>query len=313
MRRLVLVLLTVVMVAAGCSQQQNNGQVGPGGSPSAGCPAQWTRISQQAWLQVDNNGDGRTDFPQALPGGGGGHLHEEFCAPVGVSVKGPTTLHIDLMSHQGFGGEGDKVDVGLAPGGDSLGRASAPAMTCGPKPAKCHGHATVTFNAPGGNNNLRVRYLPAHVESGERWFVGGELPIGSGSGDGFGGKSWLGDYANARVRNWDQLIGQSLSGTVPVEVFTKGDHINAASVHVDARFGADDEGWTVAVRGGEFRGTIGLDTTRLTNGWHCLAIRADAAGGGNRVHTGVIEFPIHVSNGGARAGNGTGGCFPGVS
>lgn len=272
------------------------------------------RISQQAWVQADNNGDGRVDFPQTLPPGGGGHLHEEFCAPVGQPLAaGRQTFHVELMSHQGFQGHGDKVDVGLAPGGTSLGSARAPDLNCGPKPAKCHQHVDVTFNSPGGNHNLRVRYLPATLPDGERWFVGGELPIGSGSGDGFGGKSWLGGYANARFSNLS-LFDHALSGTVQVPVYTKGDHINHALVHVDARFGADDEGRVVAVRDGEFRGNVALDTTSLSNGWHCLAVRADAGGVGNgRVHTGVIEAPILVSNPGHPSGNGTGACFPGVS
>ena len=310
MRRLAL-LTVVVLVAAGCAEHQSLRMEQPlpraAGNPNAVCPRDWLRVSQQAWVQADRNGDGRVDFPQSLPEGGGGHLHEEFCAPVGRQVSGPTTLHISLMAHQGFQGRGDTVDVALAPGGGSLGRAAAPSMTCRPKPAMCHGHTSVTFNAPGGDENLRVRYLPAHLPNGERWFVGGELPIGDGSGDGFGAKSWLGDYANARFRDLS-LFGRPLSGTVNVPVFTKGDHVNHSLVHVDARFGADDEGWVVAVRDGEFRGSVPLDTTGLTNGWHCLAVRADAQAGSGRVHTGVIEAPILVDHPGQRTANGTGSC-----
>jgi hypothetical protein len=314
MRRLALILLLPLLASCAVGQgRQGQGPVAAGGSPSASCPPGWTYISQQAWVQADKDGNGRVDFPQTLPPGGGGHLHAEFCAPLGVRISGRQMLHVELMSHQGFAGSGDKVDVGLAPGGDSLGRADAPPMLCGPKPAKCHGHVAVPFDAPGGDANLRVRYLPAHLPNGERWFPGGELPVGNGSGDGFGGKSWLEDYANARARNWQELIGKPLSGTVNVDVFTKGDHIRTALVHVDARFGADDEGIEIAARSGEFRGIVPLDTTQLTNGYHCLAIRADAQAGPGRLQTGVIEFPIRVHNEGARAGNGTGACFPGVS
>jgi hypothetical protein len=313
MRRLAL-FLVALLVAAGCAESQTGRGVHPlpraAGNPNAACPSGWLRISQQAWVQADRNGDGRVDFPQSLPQGGGGHLHEEFCAPVGQPISGRTTFHMDLMSHQGFQGRGDKVDVGLAPGGSSLGRASAPSMTCGPKPAKCHDHVSVTFDAPGGSENLRVRYLPATLPSGERWFVGGELPVGGGSGDGFGAKSWLDGYANARFRDLS-LFNRPLSGTVQVPVYTKGDHITKALVHVDARFGDDSEGRVIAVRDGEFRGNVPLDTTQLTNGWHCLSVRADAGGiGGGRLHTGVIEAPILVDNPGQRVeANGTGSCF----
>lgn len=309
-------LVAVVFMVGGlvsCSQQGGGPSNPQAGNPSAACPGGWLRISQQAWVQADGNGDGRVDFPQHLPSIGGGHLHEEFCAPVGVPLpQGRQTFHVDLMSHQGFQGHGKKVDVGLAPGGSSLGSAAAPDLNCGPKPAKCHGHTSVTFDSPGGNHNLRVRYLPATLPNGQRWFVGGELPIGNGSGDGFGGKSWLNGYANARFRDLS-LFRRALSGTVTVPVYTKGDAITKALVHVDARFGADSEGWTVAVRDGEFRGGVPLDTTKLTNGWHCLAVRADASIGGGALQTGVIEAPILVHNPGRPSGNGTGACFPGVS
>jgi hypothetical protein len=269
------------------------------------------RVSQQAWVQADRNGDGRVDFPQSLPNGGGGHLHAEFCTPAGASLSGNRTVHVDLMSHQGFGGEGDKVDIGDTPGGDSMGRADAPSMTCGPKPAKCHGHSSVTANFESGSDQFRLRYLPANLPNGERWFVGGQQ--GYNGDKTIGAKSWLGDYANAWVLNGADLARTPLSDTVQVQVYTKGDHINHALVHVDARFGADDEGRVVATRAGEFRGTVPLDTTTLTDGWHCLAVRADAGGvGAGRIHTGVIELPIYIDNG-RPDNNGTGGCFPNVS
>jgi hypothetical protein len=317
MRRLVL-LLAVVMIAAGCAEHAEHEatrMVQPlpraAGSPNATCPHDWLRVSQQAWVQADADGDGRVDFPQSLPEGGGGHLHAEFCAPVGLDHPSTLTFHVDLMAHQGFEGSGDAVDVGLSPDGHSLGRSDAPSMQCRPKPGKCHDHATVTASGiPGGEQSLRLRYLPATLPSGERWFVGGQTPIG-GLGQEWGGlcgKSWLGDYAVACFRDLS-LFGKPLSGTVTVPAWSKGDKVNHVLVHVDARFGDDSEGRTLAVRDGEWRGGVPLDTTELTNGWHCVAVRVDAAGGSGRVHTGVIEAPILVDNPGRRTANGTGSCF----
>jgi hypothetical protein len=318
MRRLVL-LLVVTLIAAGCAEHESarlvERKVLPlpreASSPNATCPVGWMRISQQAWVQADGDGDGRVDFPQSLPDGGGGHLHEEFCAPVGLDHGSTLTFHVDLMAHQGFDGTGDGVDVGLSPDGHSLGRSDAPSMGCGPKPAKCHDHVTVTASGiPGGEQSLRLRYLPATLPSGERWFVGGQTPIG-GLGSEWGGlcgKSWLGDYAVACFSDLS-LFGKPLSGTVTVPVRSKGDHINSVFVHTDARFGDDSEGRTWAVNDGEWRGGVPLDTTELTNGWHCVAVRVDADGGAGRVHTGVVEAPILVANPGQRFANGTGGCF----
>ena len=316
MRRLAL-LIAAALVAAGCAQEstrQSFLQPVPRavGNPTAACPRDWMRISQLAGVQADRDGDGRVDFPQSLPEGGGGHLHEELCAPVGLDHGSVLTFHVDLMAHQGFDGEGDAVDVGLSPDGHSIGRSAAPSMTCGPKPAKCHDHATVVAKGiPAGEQSLRLRYLPATLPSGERWFVGGQIPIG-GPGTEWGGlcgKSWLGDYAVACFRDLS-LFGRPLSGTVDVPVRSKGDRVDNVLVHTDARFGDDSEGRTWAVHQGEWRGAVPLDTTQLTNGWHCLAIRVDADGGPGRVHTGVIEAPILVDNPGRPSANGTGSCFP---
>jgi hypothetical protein len=315
MRRLAL-LIVVVLVAAGCAEQQSTNLAQPlpraAGNPNAVCPRGWLRVSQQAWVQADRNGDGRVDFPQSLAEGGGGHLHEEFCAPVGRDHGSTLTFQVDLMAHQGFEGTGDRVDVGLSPDGHSIGRSDAPSMGCRPKPGKCHEHVTVTAKGiPGGDQSLRLRYLPATLPSGERWFVGGQTPIG-GLGQEWGGlcgKSWLDDYATACFHDLS-LFGKPLSGTVNVPVWSKGDHVNHVLVHTDARFGDDSEGRTWAVRGGQWRGGVPLDTTKLTNGWHCISVRVDADAGPGRVHTGVIEAPILVNNRGQRTANGTGSCFP---
>lgn len=317
MRRLVLVV-AAVLIAAGCGQPESLERKAlqpmprSAASPNGTCPRDWLRVSQQAWVQADRDGDGRVDFPQSLPPGGGGHLHEEFCAPVGLE-HGPTLIfHVDLMTHQGFAGRGDAVDVGLSPDGHSIGRTDAPAMSCRPKPGKCHDHVTVTAKGiPGGEQSLRLRYLPAELPSGERWFVGGQLPIGGAGAEwgGLCGKSWLDGYAVACFRDLS-LFGRPLSGVVDVPAWSKGDGINHVLVHTDARFGDDSEGRTWAVRDGEFRGSVPLDTTELTNGWHCLAVRVDADAGAGRVHTGVIEAPILVDNPGQRTVNGTGSCFP---
>ena len=318
MRRLFL-LVVIALVAAGCAEHENarlaEHKVLPlpreVSSPNATCPGDWMHISQQAWVQADRNGDGRVDFPQSLPDSGGGHLHEEFCAPIGLDHGSTMVFHVDLMAHQGFEGSGDGVDVGLSPDGHSLGRTDAPSLTCGPKPLKCHDHATVVAHGiPDGEQSLRVRYLPATLPSGERWFVGGQTPIGGVGAEwgGLCGKSWLGDYAVACFSDLS-LFGKPLSGTVNVPVRSKGGAINSVFVHTDARFGDDSEGRTWAVHDGEWRGEVPLDTTELTNGWHCVAVRVDADGGRGRVHTGVIEAPILVDNPGQRTANGTGGCF----
>jgi hypothetical protein len=291
-------------------------------SPSDGCPSGWTFVSTQGWWQDDKNGDGAVDFPQTTDRGFGGHIHEDFCFPVNQRVDGTIHFNVNLHSHQHFAGTGDKLDIGLAPGGDSMASAPAPDMKCGPKPAKCR--ATVGINLdtnklPSGLQSLRFRYLPFNMPDGERLFISTELPVcvrASGCDGQVGGKGWGGfsdPYANARF-NDNSLFGRALSGTVQVPVYTKGS-INWSSVHVDAHFGDDDEGAVMFKQRGEVRSDVPLDTRWFSNGWHCFAIRADGKmNQSDRINTGIIEMPVAIDNGPnapAGTGNGHGSCFPG--
>jgi hypothetical protein len=320
MRRRVLLLLAVVVIASACSVGLGRTPPHPvpaaRENPSAACPAGWLRVSNQAWLQADLDDDGRVDFPQSLPPYGGGHAHNEFCGPAGSSVSGRTTFDVDVMTHQGFNATTERVGIGIFPSGSNIASSPTPGpMTCGPKPAKCHGHVQVTADLPDGPNGLRVRLLPMELPPGapiHRWHVSTEHPYnGPGGRDGeLGAKSWWdGNYANARFRDLS-LFGRPLSGTVQVPVRSSGDGVTSSHVHMDARFGDDDEGTVVARRSGEFKGDVALDTTDYANGWHCLAIRTDADAPGAALHTGLIEAPILIQNDNPGTIPGRGSCFP---
>ena len=257
-----------------------------------------TRVSLQAWVQADKDGDGRADFPQSLPPGGGGHIHAEFNRA--LPLPDDPSLAVHLMAHQGASLDGDRLDLGLAPGGDSLGWAPAPELRCGPKPEMCMWEP-VTVSArgvPDGPRSLRLRYLPAHLPNGERWFLSSELPTNGFSTEwgGLCAKSWLDEYAIACVRTLT-FPGSSVSGTIHIPAWTKGDHSAWGSVHVDADFGRDNEGRVLVRRSGLLRESVPLDTRSLSNGWHRISVRNDATGiGPGRVHTGVLEFFVNVAN-----------------
>lgn len=256
-------------------------------------------ISLQAWVQRDANGDGRADFPQTLPAGGGGHIHAEFHDQFPLSDD--PTLDVTLKSHQGFQGTGDRLDLGLAPGGDSLGDADAPSIGCGPKPQMCS-FPPVSVHASGVPNtasSLRLRYLPANLPNGERWFLSSELPTNGFSTEwgGLCAKSWLGEYATACFRDLHLVNGKTVSGTIQIPAWTKGDHSEWGSVHVDANFGEDNEGRVLIRQAGLLRENVPFDTRTVSNGWHRISIRNDASGiGAGRVHTGVIEIYVNVQN-----------------
>ncbi|HEX6386868.1 MAG TPA: hypothetical protein VF177_19555 [Anaerolineae bacterium] len=59
----------------------------------------------------------------------------------------------------------------------------------------------------------------------------------------------------------------------------KCDHVDEVAHHlltIDPDFHADDPGLVIREAGGEFDGTVAIDTTQLSNGWHKLVLRADA-------------------------------------
>jgi hypothetical protein len=320
MRRLPLLLLAVVTIAAGCTvdlgQPPPQPLPAPRGNPSATCPAGWLRVSNQAWLQADENNDGMVDFPQSLPPYGGGHAHEEFCGPAGATIgSGPTTFHAEVMTHQGFNAIAERLGIGIFPSGSNIADADTPDMNCEPKPRKCMAHVSVTADLPTGPNGIRFRLLPMELPPGspiERWHLSTEHPYnGPGGRDGeLGAKSWWdGNYANARFLDLS-LFRRTLSGTVHVPFRASGDMVTSAHVHMDARFGDDDEGTVIARHRGEFKGNVPLDTTRFANGWHCLAIRTDADAPGNALHTGVFEAPILIQNADPGTIPGRGSCFP---
>jgi hypothetical protein len=274
-------------------------------------------MSSQSWWQRAA-GDGTVVFPQTLgPDGVGGHLHVETCFPVNRRVDGRVHFDVMVASHQGFTGRGDKLDIGLAPGGDSMAQVPIPDPVCGPKPAKCMTHVAIdidTGRLPSGLHSLRFRVLKTEHPNGERQFVGTEWPLfvraNPGSPGEVGGKGWYTgvDYANARIRGG--LPDGPQSGVFTFDAYAKGDHVVATYAHVDARFGDDDQGTIVARQPGEYRGPVSFDTRRFTNGWHCLSVRVDTGVGNGGVNTGILEVPLLIDNPGAPAGNGTGSCFP---
>ena len=84
------------------------------------------------------------------------------------------------------------------------------------------------------------------------------------------------------------------------------------SVHVNARFNMDDFGMILKEGTGNFSGEVNLDTTKLPNGVHCLAIRTDSVDKNGGTDTGILQFPFRVNNPGKPSGNGKGGCAPGT-
>lgn len=265
---------------------------------------QRTYLSSQSWWQHDANGDGRTDFPQSLHNGVGGHLHIETDFPVNQRVDGTLNFTVHLMSHQGFTATGDRLNIGLAPGGDTVAEVDAPNMRCGPKPQKCMADVNISLDTdrlPGGLQNLRFRYLPANHPNGERQFASTEWPVwvraNPTSWAEVGGKGWFTgpEYANVRMGS---PIPSTVSGVWTFDFRTFGlDAPRSHSlVHVDAAFGDDREGTTVFHHDGEYDGPVSIDTRRFSNGRHRISLRADEPTADGGVNTGILEFFVEIAN-----------------
>ncbi len=292
MRRQLLTLGAVALVALGLAACE----------PPPPCPEGRTYLSAQSWWQDDADGNGRPDFPQSLHKDVGGHLHVETCFPVNQRVDSTVDFTVRLSSHQGWTGKGDKLDIGLAPGGSSVARVDAPDMTCGPKPERCEGEVDISLDTdqlPSGLQSLRFRYLPANHPNGDRQFVSTEWPVWVREEPGrpfeVGSKGWYEgvQYANARFRG---QVPSRLSDEACFDFYTKGDSVAHASVHLDAAFGKDNEGTTLFHSESEYRGPVCFDTSRFTNGWHLLSLRADSPRGDGGVLSGIHEMSVLIEN-----------------
>jgi hypothetical protein len=311
----VFALLAVALIGAasltGCDPAARTG-------PNKVCPQGWQRVSTQSWWQKADS-SGSTAVPQSLPSSNvGGHLHVETCFPVNLRVDGDTLqLTVDVKTHQKFTGQGTNLDVGLAPGGESLVKvpmtwnSKCPSGMCSTKV-----NVTVPLDDVGsGNQILRIRYLPANQPNGERQFASNELPFfhnqdPSGCPKATEGKGWYDtprnlDYARAGINGC--LPGDTpKSGVYTFNMRSTSTNypIAVAEAHIDARYGSDDfsglipgSRYAPSKTGSSNSRVVNLDTRTYADGWHCLSVLTSVKDpGSDAVNTGVQEFPILIDN-----------------
>lgn len=317
-----LAILIVLAGLTGCNTQT--------GGPNNGQPAGWTCVSTQSWWQ---QGDARgvTVVPQRLPASGvGGHLHVDVCAPVNQRVDGDTlALTVHVKTHQRFTGVGDRVDVGLAPGGSTL---VAKTLTWDSRCPTGFCTTSTVINVPlnsvgSGLQVLRIRYLPANHPNGERQFASNEIPFFHNTTPGactkaVEGKGWYSasniQYARAGFNGC--LLSGPQSGVVSFsQRFTSTTYsISRVFANVDARFGADDFSGLISEAfpspgqgvGSSSSRTVTIDTTKLEDGWHCLSVGTEVADPNSEaVDVGVNEIPLLVDNGSGARTEHTGSCY----
>jgi hypothetical protein len=285
-------------------------------------------LETQAWWMLASS----IGSAEQLPVNGiGGHAHTGTCFPQEQQVSGGT-LHFDvrLMIHKGNRGKVEWLDIGLGPDGKSLARVTLPNLTCAgaedPK-KQCEWWIPIdldTNKVPSGYQELRFRFNIIHPDGSrqyastgwEAWYHGGtstyRTPPWSEA------RGWWVDTSYTNSRLLSPMPYSPVSGTYTFKVQNTpgsgGKAIGTHAVHVDARFNFDDFSMTLNEGTGAFNGTVSIDTTKLRNGPHCVAIRSSSVVVNNGVNTGLFQFPIVVNNSPDNPNGqvGKGGCQPGT-
>ncbi len=303
---------------------------GTGTNPLTDC-SQYTNpkrifLETQAWWMATSS----IGTSQQIPVNGiGGHAHTATCFPEDQQISGGTLhFNVRLMLHKGNPGQVQWLDIGLGPDGTSIARVNLPNLTCAGSSdvtKQCEWWIPIdldTSRVPSGYQELRFRFNVSQP-NGERqfastgwqaWYHGGtstyRTPPFLEARGWYTGVS----YANSRVTS--PVPYSPVSGILALKISANPGSGGAAvanhAVHVDARFNFDDFGKVYGEGNGGFSGTVNIDTTQLTNGRHCVAIRTSSISSNGGTNTGILQFPITVNNPGAATGNGRGGCQPGT-
>jgi hypothetical protein len=112
-------------------------------------------------------------------------------------------------------------------------------------------------------------------------------------------RGWYTDagYANAKI---DDLPMSAVSGvwrpSVRMTAGSGGVPVTSYRVILDPDFHAGKRGTTIRSGSGSFRGSVTIDTTKLSNGKHKLVLIADAATSVGSTNRGVMVVPFIVRN-----------------
>lgn len=302
---------------------------GPITNPLTDCskyPEKRLFLETQAWWMATSSIGTSEQIPV---NGNGGHAHTATCFPQDQQIAGGTLrFDVRLMLHKGNRGRVEWLDIGLGPDGQSLARVNLPNLTCAgasdPK-VQCEWWIPIeldTSKVPSGYQELRFRFNVIQP-NGERqfastgwqaWYRGGTSTYRTPPYVEARGWYTGANYENSRVTTALPYTPVSGIFTFKASMAPGSGGIATAThaVHVDARFNFDDFGKIYSEGTGSFSGTVSIDTTQLTNGPHCVALRTSSVDKNGGTDTGILQFPIVVNNPGRPSGNGKGGCQPGT-
>lgn len=254
-----------------------------------------------------------------------GHVHVGFCAPHDQKIKGTYKLKVRVIMHDNPGTL-KWVKVGF----DTTSSAEASAKlyvkctgTCAwdrelvvdttkfPYDGMRHMRVRAVVQEPDGKEMVATNFIPVYLNNGNRPVqTFRDVPI-SGSTNYVAGRGWYTDANYLWSVVFDPItVGKTVSGTYRVKVRSvinggpqpisrflvklDGTHTSDGVVVYD-KAGAVDKPMELAI-----------DTTRLANGWHSLAVRSEAANqvastcsvcsGQKQTHAGVTKVWFFVQN-----------------
>jgi hypothetical protein len=268
-------------------------------------------LETQSWWMLTSS----ITFPSNIPSdqipeqvGMGGHAHTATCFPADQKVSGGL-MHFDvrLMLHKGNEATVNWLDIATGPSGTSVARVNFnPALRCpGARDitVNCTMWVPITLdlsNVPSGYQELRFRFNLTHP-SGNRqfastgwnaWFHGGTSSYRRAPWQEARGWWEDTDYTNARLLS--PIPMEPVSGELRLLIEGAGGAVQTG-LHIDGFFNANDFGQVVFETRNSYKGVQVIDTTKLSNGMHWIAVLAgEEAGKGT--NTGIFQFPIIVDN-----------------
>lgn len=269
------------------------------------------------------------------PGSASEHIHVGVCFPQGMrwsaDVDGTVRLDFRIGFHNAFRFRVARFRGGIAccdatPGGGAQFDDTSAETKALIGSAMPDGHVYVTktldIDGAGSDGRKEARFTvdlrrttngrrffqsagwQSYIERTETTIVddyrGEDTVAARGWYEGFG-------YTNASyAERYSAAAPPTVSGTwrpkVRMRSGSGGAPVTSHRAHVDPDFHMGSAGWTVKQGRGPFEGRLGVDTTRLANGWHKLVLvsnskkisRRDKAPNGTS--SGVQVIPFLVSN-----------------
>jgi len=274
------------------------------GASSPGCsgypePRIWLE-SQSWWLQTP--GASGTDF---------GHAHVGTCFPYGVPVSGQVAFDVKITLFHNPGVL-VRLQPHIATGSGSVN----------------YEQPVLNWKAPNGTGELWQRvvidttrvsvdglqelrmFAQIKEPDGKEMHVstGWQLLLANGNGrsdyrhQGLGfteGRGWYTDV-DYTVARFSSVIPPAVSGVWKFNVDLKpgagGIPVTSHTVAVDPNHHQGQPGWVVKSGGGEYVGSVSIDTRQLANGSHRLMLKADAAASSGSTNSGILVLFFNVQN-----------------